>query len=87
MSDINDLIQHALDQDYNKASAVFGDLMGEKIGDALEQEKINIANRIYNGGEPELEPEETDLELEDDEEIDLTDEEIDEIDVEEDDES
>lgn len=87
MSDINDLIQSALDQDYNKANHVFGDLMGEKISDALEQEKINIANRIYNGEEPE---EEIDLELEDqEEEIDLTDEEIEEIeeiDVDEEDE-
>lgn len=53
MSDINDLIKSALDQDYNKANQVFGDLMGEKIDDALDQEKAKIASQIYGDGEPE----------------------------------
>ena len=49
MSEIEDLIQHALDQDYNKAGEVFGSLMGQKIGDALDQQKIALADQIYNG--------------------------------------
>lgn len=64
MSDISDLVQSALNQDYNKANQVFGDLMGEKIGNALEQEKIAIADQIFNGVTP---PEE--LEDEDDDEV------------------
>lgn len=52
MSEIEDLIQHALDQDYNKAGEVFGSLMGQKIGDALDQQKIALADQIYNGIEP-----------------------------------
>ena len=74
---IQDLIQHALNQDYNKAGQVFGDVMGEKIVDALDQEKIAIANQIYNGGEPEedIEFDEEDFEDFDEEEFDEEDEE------------
>ena len=70
---VQDLIQAALNQDYNHANDVFGNLMGEKMSDALEQEKIAVANQIYNGVEPEEDiddiADETDEELEDDDEL------------------
>ena len=44
-----ELVKHALDQDYNKANKIFGDLMGTKVNDALDQEKIRLADQIYNG--------------------------------------
>lgn len=44
-----ELVRHALDQDYNKANKIFGDLMGTKVNDALDQEKIRLADQIYNG--------------------------------------
>jgi hypothetical protein len=76
---VQDLIQAALDQNYNHANDIFGNLMGEKMSDALEQEKIAVANQIYNGGEPEDDDYETgeeveqqdDADIEDDEELDL----------------
>ena len=66
------LVQHALDQDYNNANKVFGDIMGTRINDVLDQEKIKLSNQVYNGVEPEEgdEPEE-DEQLE----LDLADEE------------
>lgn len=69
MSEIKDLIQNALDQDYNKASEVFGEIMSVKMSDLLDQEKIKLAGQIYNGEEPE---EDTDEEL-----ADISDEELD----------
>ena len=51
--EVTDLIQHALDQDYNKANKVFGNMMGVKVNDALDQEKIAMADQIYNGIDPE----------------------------------
>ena len=72
MSNIEDLVQAALDKNYNMANELFNDAMGEKISDAIEQEKINIANRIYNDYSPE------DEEIDDDEDLDLTDEDLDE---------
>ena len=58
--EVKDLIQHALDQDYNKANKVFGSMMGVKIDDALNQEKIKLADQIFNDVEPEEDDEEDD---------------------------
>jgi len=46
---LEDLINHSLGQDYNKANQVFGDLMGQKVQDALDQEKIRVADTVFNG--------------------------------------
>jgi len=48
-----ELIQQALDQDFNKASKTFGDIMSVKVQDALDQEKIRLADQIYNGADPD----------------------------------
>ena len=56
--EVKDLIQHALDQDYNKANKVFGDMMGVKVNDLLDQEKIKLADQIFNDVEPEEDDEE-----------------------------
>ena len=58
--EVTDLIQHALDQDYNKANKVFGDMMGVKVNDLLDQEKIKLADQIFNDVDPEEDDEEDD---------------------------
>lgn len=76
MSEIKDMIQHALDQDYNKANDVFGEVLSVKIQDVLDQEKIRLANQIYNGYDGN--EEDDDYDTEDDEELaSMSDEEID----------
>ena len=69
-----DLVQHALDQDYNKANKVFVDVMGVRINDILDQEKVKLADQLYNGVEPsedeEAEDEQLELDLADQEETD-----------------
>jgi hypothetical protein len=77
---IEDLVQNALDQDFNKANQIFGDLMGAKISDALDAEKVKLADQLYNGVEAEEEPDEEQLELdlEDEEEVDADESEEDE---------
>ena len=91
---IEDLVQHSLNQDYNKANQVFGNLMTVKMDDMLNQEKAKIANQIHNHINPEdeeiddedleeVEDEDTNDENgEDEEEVDEpdTDEESDEAD-------
>jgi len=47
-----ELVQQALDQDYNKASKTFGEIMNTKLSDVLDQEKVRIANSVYNGIDP-----------------------------------
>ena len=89
MGDIEELIQNALDQDYNKASDVFSQVMSAKTQEVLDQAKIKIAGQLYNGEEPDGEDE--DLASMSDEEIDdeigdlddeISDDEIDEEDEE-----
>lgn len=77
---LEDLVQHALDQNYNKANQVFGDLMGQKINDILDQKKVEVAGQIYGDlndeGDIEDENDETDAteELDADEELEGDDE-------------
>jgi len=81
MAEIEDLVKASLDQDYNRANEIFGDLMGLKIGDALEQEKIKLGNQIYNG-ETDIEDDEDDFDIDDLEDFDDDDLEDDEDDEE-----
>ena len=48
---IKELIQHSLDQDFNKANQVFGQAMSNKLGDILDQEKIQMAGHVFNNEE------------------------------------
>ena len=75
---INDLVQAAMNQDYTTANEIFNDMMSDKVSDALDQEKISIANQLYNGGEPEdddYEVDEVDIDQQDDTDLELDDEE------------
>jgi hypothetical protein len=62
---IQDLIKASLDKDYNNANKIFGEVMTIKMSDLLDQEKVKMADQVYNGAEEE--PEE-DPELNDEEE-------------------
>ncbi len=85
---IQDLIKASLDQDYNHANKIFGEVMTIKMSDLMDQEKIRMADQVYNGAPEEEEVEPSDEDLEDDteenEEAEAEDE--DEEHVEEDDE-
>ena len=72
---VQDLIQAALDQNYNHANDIFGNLMGEKMSDALEQEKNAVANQMYNGSEPEDDDYEAGEEIEQQDDTDIEDDE------------
>ena len=70
---IQDLIKASLDKDYNNANKIFGEVMTIKMSDLLDQEKVRMADQVYNGAEeePEEDPElndEEDLESEESEE-------------------
>lgn len=58
---IQDLIKASLDKDYNSANKVFGDIMTIKMSDLLDQEKVKMADAVYNGAEEEDEIEDEDL--------------------------
>ena len=87
--EIQNMIQHAMDQEYSQANNIFGDIMTMKLNDMLDQEKIRIADQIYNGVEDDedIDPDEDQLELDLEAEGELeSDEEDDEEDLEDEDE-
>ena len=68
---IEDLVRHSLDQDYNKAYKVFGDLMSDKLNTVLDQAKMKIAGQIYNGDPEDEEEIEDEEDIENEEEVDV----------------
>mgnify|MGYP003121962369 FL=1 len=60
---VADMIDFAHAQEYNKATEIFNDLIGQKMSAALDQEKVAVAAQIFN----DVEPEELDAEEADDE--------------------
>jgi hypothetical protein len=78
---IQDLIKASLDKDYNHANKIFGEVMTIKMSDLLDQEKVKMADQIYNGVEqepeedPELNDEDESEEIEDEESEEAEDEE------------
>ena len=50
---VADMIDFAHAQEYNKATEIFNDLIGQKMSAALDQEKVAVANKIFNDVEPE----------------------------------
>ena len=73
-----DLVDAALAKDYNKANEIFGQAISVKLDDVIGQEKINVANSIFN----KVEDEETDDEVEDEDMEDSEDVSDDDMDVE-----
>ena len=70
---LEDLVQYSLDQDFNNANKVFNDVISVKLNDVLDQEKIKLANQLYNGQpaeEDDTEGNEDQLELDLDNEED-----------------
>ena len=70
---LKDLVQYSLDQDFNKANKVFNDVIQVKLNDVLDQEKIKLADQLYNGKpaeEDDTEGDEDQLELDLDNEED-----------------
>lgn len=61
-----DLIQNALEQDFNKANQVFDAMMNDKMADVLDQAKVALAGQMFNGEEPEDEQLDLDFESDDD---------------------
>lgn len=82
---IQDLIKASLDKDYNNANKIFGEVMTIKMSDLLDQEKVKLADQIYNGV-PAEEEEEAEIDDEDNME-EPEDEEQDEVESEEDEET
>jgi len=69
MSDIETMIDAAVNQDFNAANGIFNELISARLTDTLEQEKINTAASIFDQENVDVsddEEEQLDLEFDDD---------------------
>ena len=81
--DIMTMIDFTAASNYNKATEIFNDMLAHRVDDALEQKKIAMANKTFNGIDDE-EEEQLEFDLDDEDEDhaedvdaeDLSDEEI-----------
>ena len=80
---IEDLIQYSIDKNYTQATKSFNDVMTIKLNDLLDQEKIRMADQVYNGVEDDPDEEQLELDL-DREDEEVSDEPSDDQDTEED---
>jgi hypothetical protein len=55
---VNDVLAAIQQKNLNTAKNHFNTVMGMKVNDALENEKVRIANTVFNGATEEEEPEE-----------------------------
>ena len=56
-ADVQGMIQHAMDNEFTQANNIFGEIMTVKLNDLLDQEKVRLADQIYNGVEDDNEEE------------------------------
>ena len=57
-------VDDILQKNFAGAQSTFNDLLGDKLNDALDAEKVALAQQVYNGAEPPDE-EQMELDLED----------------------
>ena len=65
---ISELIGSIEAKDYVAASNTFNDILGQRLQDALETEKVALADTLYNDTPPDTTDEISDEEIEDTEE-------------------
>jgi hypothetical protein len=50
---IENMIDYAANSEFNKANAIFNDMLAQKMDAAMDQERIAIAGKVFNDVEPE----------------------------------
>lgn len=81
---LSQMIDYITHSEYQKANEIFNELLGQKVNDSLEQEKIAVAQGIYKDDEDVEDSEDEDEEEFTEEEIEdaLEDEEDEDFDEE-----
>ena len=80
MAEVVDFIDQVINQDFASAAPTFKDIMGDVMNQSLEQEKVKLADQMFNGvgSEAQTEPDVYEVDMSDAEEaLDLDDEELD----------
>lgn len=71
---LNNMIDYITQSEFQKANDIFNDILGQRVSDALDQEKIGLAQTMYSAEE---ESDEYEMSAEDDDvDMDISDEEM-----------
>ena len=73
---VDDVLSAIQQKNIGRAKAAFQDVMGQKVNDALEAEKVAVASQIFNPHVDRNEPAPTAAELAADDEAEETEEEL-----------
>lgn len=73
---ISDMIDHIHQSEFEKASAIWNDAIGQRVDDAIEQEKIAVAQAMYSPEEDAEELEATEDETLEDDDFEVSDEDL-----------
>ena len=73
---IANMIDYITQSEFQKANDVFNDLLGQRVSDSLEQEKVAVAQATYSPEEDEDLADETTEVDEDDIDMEVSDEEL-----------
>lgn len=77
MANTEDFIDQVLNQDFANSAVTFNDIMGDHVAQSLEQEKVKMANFVYNGVNPDEREDEDQYEMDfDDPNMDDEDDEV-----------
>lgn len=71
MADIKDLLDFAVNKKPVEFQSAFNDIMSERISDAIETRKVEIAQSLYSENVEEADPDDTEEDSETEENEDL----------------
>lgn len=72
---LSDMIDYITQSEFEKANAIWNDAIGQRVGDALDQEKIAVAQSMYTIDQEDLDDETMEYD-DDDEDLEVSDEEL-----------
>jgi len=69
MAEVVDFIDQVINQDFASAAPTFKDIMGDVMNQSLEQEKVKLADQMFNGigSEAQTEPDVYELDMDEEE--------------------
>ena len=67
------MIDYITQSEFQKANDIFNDVLGQRVADSLDQEKVAVAQAMYSSEE---ESDEYEMSNEDDEDLEISDEEM-----------
>lgn len=73
---LSNMIDYITQSEFQKANDIFNDVLGQRVSDALDQEKVAVAQAMHSPEEEEDFEDEVDTDIEDDEDMEVSDEEL-----------